>query len=80
MRQTASAEVPVTPHPLQLLGSRGGSDSGLASLAPSPSPPPPPLAPSHAAVDRLAAIAPALAALTTESAHATAAALQPPWR
>jgi hypothetical protein len=81
MRRTASAEVPVKPHPLQLLGSRGGNDSGLASLAPSPSPPlPPPLAPSHAAADRLAAIAPALATLTTELADVPVAALHPPWR
>lgn len=78
--RSASAEVPPSPHPLQLPGSRGSSDTGLASLAP-PSPPlPPPLAPSHVVADRLAAIAPALAALTTESANAMAAALQPPRR
>lgn len=65
-------ETPLSPHPLQLLGSRGGSDSGRASLAPSP-PLPPPLAPSHVVCDGMAALMP-------EPAHAMATALQPPWR
>ena len=68
-------ETPLSPHPLQLLGSRGGSDSGRASLAPSPPLPPlpPPLAPSHVVCDGMAALMP-------EPAHAMATALQPPWR